>query len=145
MNHKKKPTVAQQANIDRARARRFAMQAVYQHLLTDDDFTAISEQIKQREVGTSFDHFFFDEILSGVSQFGENFDTQLRPFVSRSIEQLDVVEHAILLIAAYELNSGGTPPKVAINEAIILAKKFGADDSHKFVNGVLDQLFKSMQ
>lgn len=141
----KKRTVAQQANVARARARRFAMQAVYQHLLTGDNYADIAKQVSEREADKDYDEFFFSDIIEGVAEFGDNFDTQLTPFISRPIAQLDVVEHAILLVAAYELNSSGTPPKVAINEAIIIAKKFGGDDSHKFVNGVLDKLYKSFK
>lgn len=138
----KKNTVAQQANIARARARRFAMQAVYQHLLTNDSYTEICEQVKQRESDKHFDAFFFSDIIEGVAEFSNQFNTQLAPLLSRPIEQLDYVEHAILLVATYELNSSRTPPKVVINEAIILAKKFASDDSHKFVNGVLDKLYR---
>lgn len=145
MTDKKPRTISQQANVDRARARRFAMQAVYQHLLTGDTFAVIGPQIKARELDKSFDEFFFDDILNGINEFKDNFHTQLTPFVDRPIDQLDVVEHAILLVAAYELNSSGTPPKVAINEAIVIAKKFGGDDGHKFINGVLDKLYKSLQ
>ncbi len=141
----KKRTVAQQANVARARARRFAMQAIYQHLLTDDSYAEIAKQVHEREQSKDYDEFFFSDIIEGVKEFGENFDTQLGPFVNRPIEQLDFVEHAILLVAAYELNSSGTPPKVAINEAIVIAKKFASDDSHKFVNGVLDKLYKSLK
>lgn len=143
-NQPKKRTVAQQANVSRARARRFAMQAVYQHLLTGDTYADIARQVSEREVDKDYDEFFFSEIIEGISEFGDNFDKQLTPFVNRPIPQLDVVEHAILLVAAYELNSSGTPPKVAINEAIVIAKKFASDDSHKFINSVLDKLYKSL-
>ena len=140
----KKRSTSQQANVARARARRFAMQSVYQHLLTDDDFSIIAEQVKGRENDKNFDIFFFDEIIAGVAEFAGNFDLQITPLINRPISQLGIVEHAILLVATYELNNSGTPPKVAINEAIIIAKKFGADDSHKFVNSVLDKLYKSL-
>ncbi|PID66170.1 MAG: transcription antitermination factor NusB [Gammaproteobacteria bacterium] len=149
MTHKdkqpnKKRSVAQQANVARARARRFAMQAVYQHLLTGDDYADIARQVAQREAHKDYDTFFFNEIIEGIAEFGDNFDVQLTPLINRPLVQLDIVEHAILLVAAYELNNSGTPPKVAINEAIVIAKKFASDDSHKFVNGVLDKLYKSL-
>lgn len=141
----KKRTVAHQANIARARARRFAMQAVYQHLLTGDSFATIAPQVKEREANKDFDTFFFDEIIEGIDQFTDNFNTQFTPFINRPLTQLDTVEHAILLVGAFELNSRTTPPKVAINEAIVIAKKFGADDSHKFINSVMDKLYQSLQ
>lgn len=140
----KKRSVSQQANVARARARRFAMQAVYQHLLTNDSYADIAKQVNEREADKDYDTFFFSDIIEGISEFGKNFDMQLSPFLSRPIAQLDLVDHAILLVAAYELNNSGTPPKVAINEAIVIAKKFASDDSHKFVNGVLDKLYKSL-
>ncbi len=130
---------------ERARARRYAMQAVYQHLLTEEKFSEIASQVKEREKERDYDQFFFSDIIEGIATYGDNFRTQITPFLNRPLAQLDYVEHAILLVACYELNSGGTPPKVAINEAIILAKKFGGDDSHKFINGVLDNVFRSMQ
>ncbi|MGY0399113.1 MAG: transcription antitermination factor NusB [Ostreibacterium sp.] len=140
----KKRSVAQQANVARARARRFAMQATYQHLLTNDAYTDITKQVKVRENTTDFDVFFFDEIIEGINAFGDNFDIQLTPFLDRPIKQIDIIEHAILLVGVLELNSRITPPKVVINEAIVMAKKFAGNDSHKFINGVLDKVYKSL-
>ncbi len=139
-----KRKLARQAMTERARARRYAMQAVYQHLLVGDNFANIAAQVKARESERAYDTFFFSDIIEGIAEYGDHFATQLTPFLNRPLAQLDIVEHAILLVAAYELNHGGTPPKVAINEAIILAKKFGGDDSYKFVNGVLDNLHQSL-
>jgi N utilization substance protein B len=66
--------------------------------------------------------------------------------LSRKLEELDIVEHAILLIGVYELLMvSDVPPKVVINEAIELAKSFAAEDSHKFVNGVLDKVLRLQQ
>jgi len=135
-------TVAQQAHVDKARARRFAMQAVYQHLLTQDALAEIAPQIEEREARRSFDRYFFADIVKGIAQFEANFDHQLAPLLNRPIAQLDLIEHAILLVAAYEFNQATTPPKVIINEAIVIAKKFGSEDSHKFINAVLDKLYR---
>ncbi len=142
---KNRKNIARQAMTERARARRYAMQAVYQHLLTGEQFAEIASQVKQREKDRDYDQFFFSDIIEGIAEYRDNFHAQISPFLNRPLAQLDYVEHAILLVACYELNSGGTPPKVAINEAIILAKKFGSDDSHKFINGVLDNVFRSIQ
>lgn len=142
---KKRPTAAQLANVARARARRFAMQAVYQQLITGDDYRQIINQVNEREADKNYDTYFFTEIIEGIAEFKDNFDLQLSAYVSRPVSQLDYVEHAILLVATYELNSSGTPPKVAINEAILIAKKFGSEDSHKFVNGVLDKLYHALR
>lgn len=142
---KRRPTAAQLANVARARARRFAMQAIYQYLVTGDDCQQIIQQATERQADSHYDTYFFTEIIEGVTEFKDNFDLQLSAYVSRPVSQLDYVEHAILLVAVYELNSSGTPPKVAINEAILIAKKFGSEDSHKFVNGVLDKLYHALQ
>lgn len=141
---KRKISAARQATNAKIRARRFAMQAVYQHLLTGDEYADIARQVSEREAGKDYDEFFFSDIIEGIAEFGDNFDAQLAPFINRAVSQLDIVEHAILLVAAYELNNGVTPPKVAVNEAIVIAKKFGSDDSYKFINGVLDKLYKSV-
>ncbi len=141
---KRKFSVAYQATREKMKARRFAMQAVYQHLLTGDSFADIAQQVSEREQGKDYDEFFFSDVIEGIAEFGDNFKTQLTPFINRAVSQLDVIEQAILLVAAYELNSGSTPPKVTIDEAIVIAKEFGSDDSYKFINGVLDKLYKSL-
>mgnify|MGYP003330870013 FL=1 len=74
-------------------------------------------------------------------------DSILLPFTeARSLNECDPVTHALLRIATYELkNRIDVPYKVAINEAVNLAKKFGPEDSHKFINGVLDQVAKQLR
>ncbi|MPV85290.1 transcription antitermination factor NusB [Ostreibacterium oceani] len=137
-------TVQQLATIRKARARRFAMQAVYSQLISTEGFDEVVTQTKQRISDEDYDTDFLDEILQGIATQQAHFESQLTPFLDRSIAQLGVIEHAILLVGAYELNGKVTPHKVAINEAIVLAKKFGAEDSYKYINGVLDKLYKSL-
>lgn len=85
----------------------------------------------------------FLELVEGCLVHGEACKKQLEPFLDRPWSQLDPVERAILLIAAYELLwSPGVPVRVVINEAINLAKAFGAQDSHHYINGVLDAMAK---
>lgn len=136
--------VKRQVTIDKARARRFAMQAMYQILMTDYDADEVIAQLYERE-GQGFDTYFFEELVGEIAKHRDNLETQLSPLLDRKITSLDKVEHAILLVGAYELNSKITPTPVAINEAIVLAKKFGGEDSHKFINGVLDKLKKQLE
>ncbi len=73
-------------------------------------------------------------------------DEQIKPFLGRLPEELDPIEKAILRLATFELvQCIETPYKVVINEAIELAKSFGAQDSHKFINGVLDKAVKTLR
>ena len=86
------------------------------------------------------DVLYFRELLSGVATNSAYLDGLMQPYLSRLLDELGQVERAVLRIALYELSKRqDVPYKVAINEAIELAKTFGAEDSHKFVNGVLDK------
>lgn len=83
---------------------------------------------------------YFRDLLTGVALSHMELDSKLRPFVSRPMQDLDLMELALLRLAMYEMTRReDVPYKVVINEAIELAKVFAAEDSHKFVNGVLDK------
>lgn len=87
-----------------------------------------------------FDLQLFDQLLRGVIEQADALDAMLAPFLSRSLASIDPVERAILRLAAYELlYCPQLPNAVILNEAIDLAKTFGAEQSHKFINGVLDK------
>ncbi len=124
----------------RRKARELAVQAVYswqlsQNSVTDVEVNFISENSKRR-----FDIEYFQQLLRGVTQNQSEIDAVISPFVDRPLEEVDHVEKAILRVAVYELKyCVDVPYRVVINEAIELAKAFAADDSHKFVNGVLDK------
>ena len=76
----------------------------------------------------------------------EEIDASLRPFLDRNEENVDLIERSILRMAAYELHfEQDTPYKVVINEAIEVAKAFGSDDSHKYINGILDKLAPALR
>lgn len=84
--------------------------------------------------------------MRGVAGQSNSLDQAVEPFLDRPLKDLDQVERAVLRLAAYELRERlDVPYKVAINEAIELAKSFGADDSHRFVNGVLDKAIDSLR
>ncbi|MBU2893223.1 transcription antitermination factor NusB [Colwellia sp. D2M02] len=127
----------------RRKARELAVQAVYswqlsQNSVTDVEVNFISENSKRR-----FDIEYFQQLLRGVTQNIAVIDEVISPFVDRPLDEVDHVEKAIIRVAVYELKyCVDVPYRVVINEAIELAKSFAADDSHKFVNGVLDKTVK---
>ena len=83
---------------------------------------------------------YFRDLFSGVVLGHMELDSKLRPYLSRPMQDLDMMELALLRLAMYEMTRReDVPYKVVINEAIELAKVFAAEDSHKFVNGVLDK------
>ena len=93
-----------------------------------------------------FDLTLFAQLLRGVPEQADAIDDALRPLLDRSLQSLDPVERAILRIGAYELLfSPELPVRVVINEAIELAKAFGAEQGHRYVNGVLDQVARAVR
>ncbi len=127
--------------VARHRAREFALQGVYQWLLSRNDTSAIEAHVEQAAGFEKADRELFSELLRGTLREAETLRADFAPFLSRSVEELSPVEHAILLLAAHELKHRiDTPYRVVINEAIELAKAYGGTDGHRFVNGVLDRL-----
>ena len=125
----------------RRRARRLALQAIYQWQMTGDPIGRIELQYITDNSATEYDVDYFRDLLSGITSLVGELDKQIAPLVSRPLDDVDLIEKAILRIAAFELTRRrDVPYRVVINEAIELAKLFASDDSHKFVNGVLDKL-----
>ena len=130
----------------RRNARQFAVQALYQWQLTRDPVADIELQFITEQEMKDTDVEYFRDLFTGVALHANALDGALSPFMTRKAEELDQVERAILRLAAYELkHRHDVPPKVAINEAIELAKCFGAEESHKYVNGVLDKARRSLR
>jgi N utilization substance protein B len=124
----------------RHRAREFALQGLYQWLLNNEDAGAIDAHIRQAHGFDKADAAHFDALLHGAIRNAVALRGGLAPLIDRPIEQLSPVEHAALLIGAFELeNHIEIPYKVVINEAVELTKSFGGIDGHKYVNGVLDK------
>ncbi|MFB6422098.1 MAG: transcription antitermination factor NusB [Candidatus Malihini olakiniferum] len=123
----------------RRRARERAVQALYSWQLSKNDIADIELQFLSKQDVKDFDINYFRELMSGVSIYAEKLDELMAPHLSRQLEELGQIERAILRIALFELsNRNDIPYKVSINEAIELTKIFGAEDSHKFINAVLD-------
>ncbi|ATA24961.1 N utilization substance protein B [Brenneria goodwinii] len=130
----------------RRRARECAVQALYSWQLSKNDIADIELQFLSEQDVKDVDITYFRELLAGVATQAEKLDQLMAPFLSRQLDELGQVERAILRLAMFELSKrDDVPYKVAINEAIELAKVFGAEDSHKFVNGVLDKAAPSVR
>ena len=123
---------------ERARARRYAMQALYQWDLSGSDLPLIRRQFLEAEDFSRADTKYFIELLSEAPKNIDIIDKNISEFIDRPFEQLDPVERAVLRLATYELLYRlDIPFRVSINEAVQLTKKFGAEQGHAFVNGVL--------
>jgi N utilization substance protein B len=124
----------------RRRAREFALQGLYQWLLSGEDAGVIDAHMREQDGFDKCDRAHFDALLHGCIDEASELDAVIARQADRKTTQLSPVEHAVLLIGAYELRHCiEVPYRVAINEAVELAKSFGGTDGHKYVNGVLDK------
>jgi N utilization substance protein B len=141
MNQKSDHANPSKNRTPRHRAREFALQGLYQWLLNNEDAGAIDAHIRQAHGFDKADAAHFDALLYGAIKEVAALREGLVPLIDRPISQLSPIEHAALLIGAYELkHHTEIPYKVVINEAVELTKSFGGIDGHKYVNGVLDKL-----
>ncbi len=125
----------------RHRARELALQGVYQWRVTAGDKAQIEKQILTEKNLGRFDKELFSRLLCGTLDQHAALETLLAPHLDRPFAELSPVEFSVLLLGAYELSQHlDVPYRVAINEAVELAKTFGGTDGHKYVNGVLDKL-----
>ncbi|UAA37544.1 transcription antitermination factor NusB [Paraneptunicella aestuarii] len=130
----------------RHKARELAMQALYSWQMSGNAVEQIELAIATSNDMQKVDMSFFQDILRNALQNLEDLDKAVKPYLGRLPEEIDPVEKAIIRVATYELvHRIDVPYKVVINEAIELAKEFGAADSHKFVNGVLDKAVKTFR
>ena len=124
----------------RRRSRELAMQGLYEWLLGGGDVAVIEAHIHEMDGFGKADRAHFDALLHGSIEQAAALDAVLARHVDRKTTLLSPVEHAVLMIGVYELmNCVEIPYRVAINEAVELAKTFGGTDGHKYVNGVLDK------
>jgi N utilization substance protein B len=124
----------------RALARRLALQALYRWQINPGPWQDLVSEFSSDTDMARADGEYFRELLEHICASQTQFDTELAGFLDRPPAQLDPIEHAVLLIGTYELRSRPDIPfRVIINEAVGLARRFGATDGHKFINGVLDR------
>jgi N utilization substance protein B len=133
-------------NQARAKARRLALQALYQWDLSGTDLKLIEQQFRESEEYPGVDEAYFHELLHQVPASLDVVEAGLADAMQIPWAELDPVERAVLRLASYELQScPDIPYRVVINEAVNLAKKFGAEQAHKFVNGVLDKAARHLR
>ncbi len=124
----------------RSRSRRRALQALYAWQIQPRPMTKVIAEFEHEQEMEIADLDYFNDLLMGVERECKGLDAALLPFLDRPLEQVDPIERAVLRIAAYELlHRIDVPYKVVINEAIEIARRFGADFGHTYVNGVLDK------
>jgi len=124
----------------RRRSREIALQGLYEWLVSGTEAGVIDAHMREQDDYPKADAAHFDALLHGCIAEAVDLDAVLSKHVDRKTTELSPVEHAVLMIGAYELkHCMDIPYKVAINEAVELAKSFGGTDGHKYVNGVLDK------
>lgn len=130
----------------RSRAREFAVQALYQHLVGQQDAGSIDAFTRGLSGFHKADSVHFDALVHGCIKDAAELDALILPLLDRRIEELSPIEHAVMWIGAYEfLHVADVPWRVVLNECIELAKEFGGTDGHKYVNGVLNGLAPSLR
>lgn len=135
-----KPPLAQ-----RRKARHHIVQALYQWQLSGNEPTSIAKQFREETHG-KVDWDYFTEVFCEIPKKQESLDALLHPLLDRKPESLDPVEKALLYLGAFELaHRIDVPYRVVINECVELAKTFGASESHKYINGVLDKLVPQLR
>jgi N utilization substance protein B len=130
----------------RQRAREFLVKALYQWQLAGHSAAEITGQFASLEGFDRCDRDYFDALLATVIDNVAALDAIIARQAARGLDHLDAVGRAILLLALAELKfRGDVPTKVVINEAVELAKRYGASESYKFVNALLDRTARELQ
>ena len=125
----------------RSLARERAMQALYQWQLSGESPAEIDKQFMEEQQMKGVDKKYFSELLREIPRQIKELDAHTEEVLDRNIEQVDPVERAILRIGIYELQHRiDIPYRVVINEMVELAKVYGAEQGHKYINGILDKL-----
>lgn len=130
----------------RRQSRSLAVQGIYSWQVSQNPISDIEQQLLLENNVKHLDVGYFQDLVRGVVKNHPELDEALKPYLARPFDEVDLVEKAILRVSAYELQFRlDVPYKVIINEAIELAKAFAADDSHKFVNGILDKAVRVLR
>ena len=126
--------------VQRSRARRRALQAVYAWQLSQSPVEKVIENFRAEQDMDVADLEYFEALVRGVAEHAGPIDAVLARYIDRDVAQVDPIERAVLRIAGYELAYRlDVPYRVVINEAIETTKRFGAEQGHTYVNGVLDR------
>ena len=134
------------ASARRAVARKLAMQALYRWQINSAPWQDVVNEFAAEEDMRKADRGYFNRLITDICGDRDALDVALATWMDRKPADLDPVEHAVLWVGAHELKSApDVPYRVVINEAVGLAKRFGATDSHKFVNAVLDAAARELR
>jgi transcription antitermination protein NusB len=130
----------------RSRAREFALQALYQHLVGKNDADSIDIFTRDLAGFSKADTAHYDALMHGCIEEAMDLDGLILPFLDRPLAEISPIEHSVMWIGAYEFKHClDVPWRVVINECIELAKEFGGTDGHKYVNGVLNGLASELR
>jgi N utilization substance protein B len=124
----------------RKRARRRALQAIYQWQITHQDADEILRQFREVQDLSQVDEAYFEQLLRCVIKGKDRLFDALDPFLDRPMDQVDVMERVVLMIGAWELlDCPAIPYRVVLDESVDLARRFGSEQGHSYVNAVLDK------
>ena len=130
----------------RTRARRLATQGLYEWQVSSNKPSEIETQYLIEKELNKVDIEYFRELITKIPLHCEELDSHIAPLISRPLNEVDLVELAVLRLGTYELlYHPEVPYRVIINEAVELVKMFGADQGHRFVNGIMDRLAASLR
>ena len=131
---------------ERRKARHYGMQALYQWHMADASPSVIEAEFRADYDFSHVDLEYFQALLHGVPAHVDELEARLEPLLDRKLDDLDPIERTLLRMGTFELEHRlDVPYKVVINEGVALARKFGATDSHKYVNGVLDKVARELR
>jgi N utilization substance protein B len=137
---------ARNSNAARVLARKLALQALYRWQLNPCPWQDLISDFEMSDESPRADREFFQALVQQISERSVDLDTQLSGWLDRRPDELDPIERAVLLIGLQELRAHPEVPfRVVINEAVALARKFGATDGHKFVNAVMDKAARELR
>ncbi|MBE2896520.1 transcription antitermination factor NusB [Pasteurellaceae bacterium HPA106] len=128
----------------RHRARECALQALYSWLMSHNDVADVEVAFMLEQEMKGVDVAYFRTLLQETVKHEEALKALIEPHLDRAFKSLDPIERVLLLMAAYELRYQDVPYKVVINEAVEVAKTFGAEEGHKYINGVLDKIAQGL-
>ncbi len=130
----------------RTQSRRVALQALYVWEMTHEEPATIIKNFNEDGLLEGIEFELFKELLTHISSQATELDAVYATYLDRSVAMIDPIERAVMRIGVYELHEKPEIPyKVVINECVELAKRFGAEDGHKFINGILDKAAKQLR
>jgi N utilization substance protein B len=131
---------------ERRKARHYGMQALYQWHMAGASLTDIEAEFRADYDFSHVDLEYFQALLHEIPACVDELEETLEPLLDRKLDDLDPIERTLLRMGTFELaRRPDVPYKVVLNEAVALAKKFGATDGHKYINGVLDQVARQLR